>query len=197
MPYSSEHKQKSREKILDSALKLFTHHGYDKVTIDQLMEHAGLTRGAFYAHFSNKSDIYAESILAAVTRSQSLLPDDTSGSNHDWLKELFLSYLSHEHINQQAPSCPLAFLATDVANREPAARKAYTDVYKQLNTLIKTKLMNDPSDYDSSFAITAMMIGGVALGRALNESETVERMLDSCRQTALRLIDTNPAIPDS
>lgn len=189
MPYSSEHKQKSRRKILDSALKLFTHHGYDRVSIDELMQHAGLTRGAFYAHFSNKSDIYAEAILAAIGRSQSLLPQDEGISNQQWLKDLFFTYLSHEHINQQAPSCPLAFLATDVANREPQARSAYTDVYKQLNALIQNKLMNGKSADDTSFAITAMMIGGVALGRALNETDTVDKMLDSCRQTALRLLE--------
>jgi len=189
MPYSSKHKQKSRDKILDSALKLFTHHGYDKVTIDQLMEHAGLTRGAFYAHFSNKSDIYAEAILAVIKRSESLLPQNKDASDKQWLKDLFFAYLSHEHVNQQAASCPLAFLATDVANREPQARKAYTDVYKQLNALIKAKLTNGQSDDNTSFAITAMMIGGVALGRALNEVETVEKVLDSCRQTALRLLE--------
>ena len=189
MPYSSEHKQKSREKILDSALKLFTQHGYDKVSIDKLMQHAGLTRGAFYAHFSNKSDIYAEAILAAVRRSQSLLPQAEGLSDHQWLKDLFFTYLSHEHISRQAPSCPLAFLATDVANRDPQARRAYTDVYKQLNALIQNKLMNGKSADDTSFAITAMMIGGVALGRALNETETVDRVLDSCRQTALRLLE--------
>jgi len=189
MPYSSEHKQKSREKILDSALKLFTHHGYDRVSIDELMQHAGLTRGAFYAHFSNKSDIYAEAILAAIRRSQSLLPQDEGISNQQWLKDLFFTYLSHEHINQEAPSCPLAFLATDVANRDPQARLAYTEVYKQLNLLIQDKLMNGKPADDTSFAITAMMIGGVALGRALNETDTVDRMLDSCRQTALRLLE--------
>ncbi len=189
MPYSSKHKQKSREKILDSALKLFTQHGYDKVSIDKLMQHAGLTRGAFYAHFTNKGDIYAEAILAAVKRSQSLLPQAEGLSEKQWLKDLFFTYLSHEHINQQAPSCPLAFLATDVANREPQARRAYTEVYKQLNMLIRNKLTNGKPEDDTSFAITAMMIGGVALGRALNETDTVDRMLDSCRQTALRLLE--------
>ncbi len=188
MPYSSEHKQKSRDKILDSALKLFTHHGYDNVSIDQLMEHAGLTRGAFYAHFKNKSDIYAEAILAALKHGETLLAQADDTSNQQWLEELFLTYLSHEHVNRQAPSCPLAFLATDVANREAPARKAYTEVYKKLNQIIESKLMTDKLESNTSFAITAMMIGGVALGRALNETETVDQVLDSCRQTAMRLL---------
>ncbi len=194
MPYSSDHKQQSREKILDSALYLFTRHGYDSITIDQLMKHAGLTRGAFYAHFANKSEVYAEAILAALQRRPELMPADDNLNDKDWLKQLFFNYLSHEHVNEKSSACPLAFLATDVANRDPAARDAYTEVYKQLSRLIGDKLMPH-ADHRSAFAITAMMIGGVALCRALSETKTSEQVLDSCRQTALRLLEesgTNP-----
>ena len=188
MPYSSEHKLKTREKILDSALHLFTRHGYERITIDQLMEHAGLTRGAFYAHFENKSEVYAEAILAALRRRPDLLPDEDNLDDQEWLRQLFLAYLSHDHVNQKSGACPLAFLATDVANRDPQARSAYTEVYKQLSRLIGDKLMQRPDD-GTAFAITAMMIGGVALCRALSETDTVEQVLEGCRQTALRLLE--------
>ena len=190
MPYSSEHKRKTRERILDSALYLFTRHGYESITIDQLMEHAGLTRGAFYAHFANKSEVYAEAILSALRRRPDLMPVDGL-DEQDWLRQLFFNYLSHDHVSQKSGACPLAFLATDVANRDPAARDAYTEVYKQLSRLIGDKLMQH-ADHRTAFAITAMMIGGVALCRALSETETVEQVLNSCRQTALRLLEAPP-----
>ena len=57
MPWTTEHKQKSREKILSSAARLFTKKGFDAVSIDDVMRLAGLTRGAFYAHFKSKSDV--------------------------------------------------------------------------------------------------------------------------------------------
>ena len=69
MPYSTEHKQRTRDKILSSAIRLFSNKGYDSVTIDQLMTDAGLTRGAFYTHFDSKNELYAEAILAAAMQS--------------------------------------------------------------------------------------------------------------------------------
>ena len=45
MPYSSEHKQKIRVQIIESARVLFNRLGFQEVTIDMVMENAGLTRG--------------------------------------------------------------------------------------------------------------------------------------------------------
>ncbi len=53
MPYSSEHKQKTRAKIVESARILFNRHGFQDVTIDMVMENAGLTRGGYYNHFKS------------------------------------------------------------------------------------------------------------------------------------------------
>ena len=53
MPYSANHKQQSRASIVEAARILFNRHGFDGVTIDMVMEHAGLTRGGFYNHFKN------------------------------------------------------------------------------------------------------------------------------------------------
>ena len=60
MPYSKEHKAKSRERILQSAYQLFATRGFNQVTIDEVMQDCSLTRGAFYAHFISKSDLYSE-----------------------------------------------------------------------------------------------------------------------------------------
>lgn len=44
MPYTPEHKQRTRAKIVDSARVLFNRHGFDQVSIDDVMKSAGLTR---------------------------------------------------------------------------------------------------------------------------------------------------------
>ena len=48
MPYSAEHKQRTREKkVVETARILFNRHGFHDVTIDMVMVEAGLTRGGF------------------------------------------------------------------------------------------------------------------------------------------------------
>jgi len=190
MPYTKQHKVETRKKILESAINLFTSKGYDQVSIDELMQHANLTRGAFYAHFKNKQALYAQAIIAGVRKSRIREKKPTSMTNQEWAKNLLGSYLSMEHVNQESDPCPLAFLVTDVANKEPQVKQAYTRIYKQLN-LVLQKLYGEPSENKEQdiLAITAMMIGGVAIGRALNDSETSEKLLDSCRKTAHELLE--------
>ena len=42
MPYSLQHKEKTRQRILASAYKLFSTKGYDNVSINEIMAEANL-----------------------------------------------------------------------------------------------------------------------------------------------------------
>lgn len=46
-----------REAILDAAHGLFTAHGWEAVTVANVLEAAGLSKGGFYHHFSSKEDL--------------------------------------------------------------------------------------------------------------------------------------------
>ncbi len=60
MPYPKGHRTEVKQKIIQSARRLFNRHGFDSVSLDQIMSGAGLTRGGFYSYFRSKSDLYAE-----------------------------------------------------------------------------------------------------------------------------------------
>ena len=62
MPYSAGHKLQTRQRILESARRLFNSKGFADVSIDEVMDQAGLTHGGFYRHFRDKSDLYAEAV---------------------------------------------------------------------------------------------------------------------------------------
>jgi len=67
MPYSSEHKAQTRERIVHAARRLFNRHGFEQVSIDRVMSEAGLTRGAFYHHFDSKDELYAAAVASFST----------------------------------------------------------------------------------------------------------------------------------
>jgi len=50
----------TREAILDSAETVFLEHGVNRSTLNQIAEHAGVTRGAIYFHFKDKIELYQE-----------------------------------------------------------------------------------------------------------------------------------------
>src|ERR1700758_3659660 len=66
MPIRRSKYERIHEKILDSASRLFNRHGFNAVSIDDVMGDAGLTRGSFYTYFSSKTDLYAQSVARVV-----------------------------------------------------------------------------------------------------------------------------------
>ena len=53
-----ERSEKSRQQILDSALKLFSHKGYGATSVRDVAEDAGLSKGNVYHHFPDKETIF-------------------------------------------------------------------------------------------------------------------------------------------
>ena len=68
MPYSAKHKQDTRQRILESARRLFNSKGFAEVSIGEIMANAGLTHGGFYRHFNDKSELYAEAVQLVPVR---------------------------------------------------------------------------------------------------------------------------------
>jgi hypothetical protein len=65
--YSAGHRAQVRKKIIQSARQLFNRHGFENVSLAQIMSGAGLTHGGFYKYFKSKSDLYAEVLGCFLT----------------------------------------------------------------------------------------------------------------------------------
>lgn len=52
--------QETRQHILDIALRLFSQQGVSSTSLAEIAKAAGVTRGAIYWHFKNKSDLFSE-----------------------------------------------------------------------------------------------------------------------------------------
>lgn len=190
MAWPAEKRLQTRRRILESAAQLFTSKGFDQVSIGDVMENAGLTHGGFYAHFDSKEALYAEAIQTASRMSVAYKMPDNSESDLALLSHLVEAYLDMDHLKPEHPSCPLAFLATDVANKNDCVRDSYTKVYKRF-VLYMDKLMSNPSYSDQALVLSALMVGGVALAGSLSDEKTAERLLKACRETGLKMIFTD------
>lgn len=188
MPYTKQHKQHSKQRILKSAFQLFTAKGFDGVTINEIMENCTLTRGAFYAHFSSKSMLYTEALKYAASSSKLAELKSESVSDKQWIAQLLDVYLSIEHV-QGERACPLAFLATDIVTQDKDAKLAYSNAYLGMNDII----LNYANSFSSCkkeqvLAVTAMIIGAVAISRTIDDRQTVLTLLSSCRTEVSRIL---------
>jgi TetR/AcrR family transcriptional regulator, transcriptional repressor for nem operon len=176
MAWPSDRKHQSRARIVHSAAQLFTQQGFDKVGIDDVMQHAGLTRGAFYAHFKSKSELYAESIGAAAQLAYQQLTAQLPGN--PCRRQLVEAYLSPQHQRGETGHCPLAFLATDISQRDPEVRAAYTQVFKGFIDAV------GEGARQQAIETAVLMIGAMAIGRALNDQPLVDELFSVCRARA-------------
>ena len=59
-------KQQTRAKVLAAARRLFSEHGYEGATIRDIAAAAGMSTGAVFANFSDKSDLFREIMLSDI-----------------------------------------------------------------------------------------------------------------------------------
>ena len=118
MSYPAGHRARVKEEIVDSARKLFNRHGFESVSLQQIMAGVGLTHGGFYSYFTSKSDLYAEVLGCFFTDPQwkscwEGVHVDLSSS--DVGPQVVRAYLSRQHFDDVENSCPMVALPTDVA----------------------------------------------------------------------------------
>ncbi|TBR43936.1 TetR/AcrR family transcriptional regulator [Marinomonas agarivorans] len=189
MPYSSEHKSQSRNRILASAVDLFCRYGFDQVSIGEVMKHAKMTHGAFYTHFKSKSLLYAQAIQHAAKHSL-WNKEKPSVLTLTALKQLISAYLSLPHVTQKQASCPLAFLATDVAHRDEVVRNSYAKVFQNLAQSIAVELKNWGVKNAESLSqqILTSMIGTVSIARSLGDETSQQLLLDNAKNNLFSLL---------
>src|SRR6187549_960854 len=124
MRYPKDQKQATRQRILEAAGRRFKQVGIDGAGVAAVMSDAGLTNGAFYAHFSSKEDLVAN-VLADQLRAQRETVD-AEPSGRAGLEAFIRAYLSPQHRDKSADGCPSAALLDEIARRPPATRQVFT-----------------------------------------------------------------------
>src|SRR5829696_730304 len=169
MRYGKDQKQATRQRILEAAGRRFKQDGIDGAGVAAVMSDAGLTNGAFYAHFKSKEDLVAN-VLADQLRTQRQgfdgLPSDRAG-----LEAIIRAYLSPKHRDQCADGCPSAALLDEIVRRPAATKRVFTDELMGVIDDIAARL--DPTDAEAARAdaltIFGMLIGTLQLARALTD----------------------------
>jgi TetR/AcrR family transcriptional repressor of nem operon len=194
MPYTAEHKARTRERIVLAARQLFNHRGFEGVSIDEIMARARLTRGGFYNHFPSKAALFAEAVQSyracnpfAVRLARSRRPQPEPRRLARMLIEMYLSDEILADVDQQ---CPLYALPSDVARAGLAPQKAYTDVIRSLSTVFRNAIPSETPDVEGRIhLIVTLCVGGMVLARTTDDRGLGRSLRASARKQALALLD--------
>jgi TetR/AcrR family transcriptional repressor of nem operon len=191
MPYPAGHRTEVRKKIVASARRLFNKHGFDNVSITQIMNGAALTHGGFYSYFESKSDLYAEVLGCFFTdpewksRWEGVEVDMSAG---DVGAQVVRAYLSRQHFEDVENSCPMIALPTDVARCDERAKRAFETVFRAMvEVLARSSGKNGRPGRVTAQATAALCVGGMVVARALVDRKLADELRDACMSVALEM----------
>jgi TetR/AcrR family transcriptional regulator, transcriptional repressor for nem operon len=191
MPYPSGHRDEIKKKIIQSARRLFNRHGFECVSLDQIMSGAGLTRGGFYNYFESKSELYAQVLGCFFTD-----PEwkscwegvEVDLSSKDVGSQVVRAYLSRQHFEDIDNSCPMIALPTDVTRSDETAKHAFETVFSAMVSVLERSLkQSDQSRCTRAQAIAALCVGGMVVARAFENRAHADTLRDACMSVALEL----------
>lgn len=196
MPYTKAHKARTRARIVGAAARAFREHGVEGVAIADIMRDAGLTHGGFYAHFPNKDALLAEAAQRGLAETRNeFLAGAVAANPEAPLREIIRRYVSRGHRDDVAGGCAMPALAGELAREPEEVRRAFTDAFEELASGIAEHCpgATDEARRDAALALTASMVGAVALARAVDDPALSDRILLATRRFLTGALATNAA----
>lgn len=183
----AERKRTSRDRILDAAGRRLRAEGLGGAGIAAVMADAGLTHGAFYAHFRNKDDLTRAALEHALRDNRPLWMGRPR--TEPWprrLTRLARRYLTPAHRRDREAGCALAALCSDAARADAPFREAFEAELLKSAAAIQGQPGEaaDPRRTDETLAFLALVIGTLTLSRAVASPALSDRLLLAGRAAA-------------
>lgn len=174
---SADEKQKSHERILKAASRLFRARGIETTSVADVMKAAGLTHGGFYRHFASKEALVAAAFSHAVDEVLSEVEAAPAGPEHAAALDRYVArYLSAEHVEDRGQGCPLAAMGAEIARLDGAAEAEASDAVERMARLLAA---GERGATDKGVATMALLLGTITLARLARSGEPSAKILDA------------------
>ena len=178
-------KDATHERIVSVAARAIRRSGYDGTGVADIMKEAGLTHGAFYAHFASREAMLAEAAGRACAESAAAAAEVVANTPPEKTLESMLgAYLSREHLEGVDIGCPLAALGSETSRQVPEVRRVATRHVKEMIDLVARQLLDwgQPGAHERALVTISTMVGALLLARAVDDPA----LSDGLREAALR-----------
>lgn len=199
MSDSTNRKAKSRERILKSAVELFSRQGFEKVSIGQIMKLAKMTHGAFYAHFASKEALYHASVRETLESSRAArLVKGPLSMKH--LTELVSNCWNLQELERKHKPGPETVLFNEIGNENAEIRTLFEASYLRMKKMLETRLIAlsrlkklpfEPDRdviADKSRVILSSLVGAVAIAKSLPGEQERQHILEAAQRNILQML---------
>jgi AcrR family transcriptional regulator len=154
----AESKERTRQRLLTEAQRLFRERGYAATSLEQIAEAAEVTKGAIYGHFASKEDLMLSALEAAPSPDYSTMPDDESRPLRERLAEYGRAVAREAPGDAEELAMYLEFYAALL--RAPDALQRYS-------SRVEGRLQELADVYGGGLGAAATPVEAWAIGQAL------------------------------
>jgi TetR/AcrR family acrAB operon transcriptional repressor len=176
MPSSTDEKRRAR--ILEAAGELFLRFGYDKTTVGEIAERAGVSKGAIYLHFDSKDDLF-EAVLTAEIADYSerwveLIEEDPEGGTIGGIYENVLYALEENEFVAAMLKGDKQILGSYMKKEDSLLRQGHSGSHREEFVEMMQQIGAMRRDIDPEIVAHIMNLlsyGLVAIGDVMDEEE--------------------------
>jgi AcrR family transcriptional regulator len=184
----AQSKLKTRRRVLDAARALFMERGYEAATIRDIAAEAGLSTGAVFASFLDKTDLFNAVMAEDFQRLIDRRPQELLAAEPDVDKALLLIFT--DGYGFHSGQLPLLQAAISLSwshglGGEFGDRPSYSLAMEYLATVLKKGIERGQLAGDIDVRLTAEVLWDTYVAnyrRALFDSWTVEQLTERSRQ---------------
>lgn len=179
----------TRRRLIDAALTVFAADGFGRVSVEQVCERAGFTRGAFYSNFDSLTEVFVElyqrrttEVVDRITAAAAEIGDVTTAS----VADLVSAVLEHLPDDRQWRSVQAEFTAH--ALRDPVAARALRAPRVALAAAVRPLLGPDATarDADDLARVLLAVHDGLAVQQHLEPRARLGPLRRGALQTVAR-----------
>lgn len=184
MRYDSEHKARTRQRVLKEASLAIREEGAGNIGVADIMARAGLTHGGFYAHFKSKDELIAEAITHMFEdRYPLFFSDIAEGDPRAALTTFIDHYLSPQHVAASRHGCPIPALASELPHLHADAQRRFAAGARRLSQALATLIGRAGLPDAETLARSALaeLAGAVGLARVAEDEDEARAICDASR----------------
>lgn len=184
-------KTTARDKLLAAAQELMLERGYNATTVDEICNHAGVSKGSFYHFFDSKEELGLATLDAYYNQGIARLMSGPFTREEDRTQKLF-GFLkqTEKHAEELwGQGCLLSTFAVDLAETHPLIRQRVAEQFDRL-TLELSRLFepvaapggDSPTAKELATSYLVALEGSIILARAFAESRRIRAGLETFRR---------------
>ncbi len=184
----------SRERILESAAKLWHCKSYDGVGVAEICQDAGVLKGSFYHFFASKEEL----VLAVLDEhwrelsEQILQPTlDPQFPALERIRRLLAGMgvaVKQQHASAEGVrGCPIGNLVSELGTRDEALRRRVAEIFDETEAMLRLTLQDAvrlgeiPPDTDLDLAAASLVTylqGLAVIGKTYNDPARLEKLAE-------------------